>query len=328
MSKIRIGVIRGGKSDEFEISIKTGGNILKNLPADKYKGVDILITRDGEWHLGGVPKDPREIALHIDVAFNTLHGEHGEDGKVSQILEEMKIPYTGSEAVPSSIALNKPLTKEALRRAGIKVPPGMLIEDYRDEVGGGSRADKIHELALKIFRSIPPPWVLKPARGGSSINTFVAKSFEELQKVLDNLFDYGGDLVVEQYLRGKEVSSGVIENFRHERHYPLMPVEVKKKGDLFNFEEKQQPELICPSTLSRAEKDAVMDTAIKAHKVLGLRDYSVSDFIVLPKSIYLLEVNNNPKCAECSIMAESLKAVGSNIGDLADHLITLALERK
>ncbi|MEK7558319.1 MAG: ATP-grasp domain-containing protein [Patescibacteria group bacterium] len=324
---IRVGVIRGGISDEFEISIKTGGNVLKLLPPDKYKGVDILITRDGTWHVGGIPKKLDELDLHIDVVFNALHGEYGEDGKVSRVLEEAGISYTGSEAIPSSLASNKSLTKETLRRAGIKTPPGMFIEDYRDRVNEGDRVDKVHELAIKIFQSIPPPWVLKPARGGSSINTFVAKSFDELKTALNNLFDYGSDLIVEQYIHGKEVSTGVIENFRRERLYPLMPVEVKKKGDLFGFAEKQEPELLCPSTLSRAEKDAVMDAAIRAHKVLGLRDYSVSDFIVTPQSVYLLEVNNNPKCAECSIMAKSLDAVGSDIGELADHLITLALER-
>ena len=78
----------------------------------------------------------------------------------------------------------------------------------------------------------------------------------------------------------------------------------------------------------REQKNAVEEIAIKAHKILGLRDYSVSDFIVMPKGIYLLEVNNNPKCAECSMMAKSLNAVGSDIGELADHLITLALERR
>ena len=326
---IRVGVIRGGTSDEFEISIKNGGNILKNLPKEKYEGIDILITRDGQWHLNGVVKEPEDIAIQIDVAFNALHGEYGEDGKIARIFEEMKIPYTGSESVPSSIAINKPLTKETLGRAGIRTPRGMVIEDYRDSVDPElNRVEKVHNLALKIFKTIPPPWILKPARGGSSINTFIVKSFEELQMALNNLFDYGSDLVVEEYIKGKEVSSGVIENFRREKHYPIMPVEVRKKSEIFNFNEKQAPELICPGVLTREEKDRVMDTAVRAHKILGLRDYSISDFIVTPNGVFLLEVNNNPKCTECSIMAESLKAVGSDIGELADHLITLALARK
>ena len=171
---IRVGVLRGGLSDEFKISIKTGGNILQRLSSDKYKAVDVLITPDGQWHLNGVPKDANDIAINIDVAFNALHGEHGEDGNISQKLERLGVPYTGSQAMPSALAVNKIFTKEVLARAGIKTPPGMLIEDYRDSTSEGDREEKVHELALKIFKSIPSPWILKPARGGSSILIQVA----------------------------------------------------------------------------------------------------------------------------------------------------------
>jgi len=325
---IRVGVLRGGTSNEFKISIKSGGNIIANLPKDSYSAVDIFVARDGTWHIGGTPKQMEEIPLHIDVAFNTLHGDYGEDGRVSEILEDLNVPYIGSRAVPSSLAVNKRLSRDILKKAGIKVPPGVALEDYRESLLGKSREGKIKELALKIFGTIPPPWVLKPARGGSSINTTVAKSFGELVAGLHALFDYGGDLVVEQYIRGKEVSSGVIENFRRERHYPLMPVEVRNKEDIFDHLKKQSPDLTCPSFMSHDEKAAVSDLAVKAHKVLGLRDWSVSDFIVTPRGIYLLEVNNNPKCSSSSIIAKSLEAVGSNVGELADHLISLALGRK
>ncbi|MEK7662011.1 MAG: ATP-grasp domain-containing protein [Patescibacteria group bacterium] len=325
---IRVGVLRGGTSNEFEVSIKSGGNILASLPKDSYSAVDIFIARDGTWNIGGIPRRMEDIPLHIDVAFNALHGDYGEDGKISRALEELKIPYTGSEAVPSSLALNKNISREILKKAGIKVPPGVAIEDYRESLAGGDRAGKVRELALKIFSTIPPPWILKPARGGSSINTKVAKTFKELISALYELFDYGGDLVVEQYIRGKEVSSGVIDGFRREKHYPLMPVEVRNKKDIFDHIKKQSPDLTCPSFMSREEKDSVSELAVRAHNVLGLRDWSVSDFIVTSRGIYLLEINNNPKCAPCSIMAKSLEAVGSNIGELADHLIKLALNRK
>lgn len=329
---IRVGVLRGGISDEFEVSIKTGGNVLAQLPKDKYEGVDILITRDGTWHVGGVPKTLDDLDLHIDVAFNALHGEYGEDGKVSRILEDLKIPYTGSEAVPASLSFNKTMAKDVFKRAGIRTPIGITVEDYRDSVIGSNGTEKISELAHKIFRSIPPPWILKPASGGSSINTFVAKNFAELVDALVGLFDYGGDLVVEQFIRGREVSSGIIENFRNERKYPTMPVEIINKRDFFDDEAKKNLEFdcpyICPCSITRAQKDEVMDIAKRAHDALGLRDYSRSDFIVTPRSVYLLEVNNLPGLTPHSILTRSLETVGSNIGELADHLITLALARK
>lgn len=329
---IRVGVLRGGISDEFEVSIKTGGNILAQLPKDKYEGVDILITRDGTWHVGGVPKILNDLNLHIDVAFNALHGEYGEDGKVSRILEDLKIPYTGSEAVPASLSFNKTMAKNVFKRAGIRTPVGITVLDYRDSLLDGDKAEKIAELAHKIFRSIPPPWILKPASGGSSINTFVAKNFAELIDALVGLFDHGGDLVVEQFIRGREISAGIIEKFRNERKYPTMPVEIVNKREFFDEEAKNNLELdcpyVCPCGITRAQKEDVMDIAKRAHEALGLRDYSHSDFIVTSRSIYLLEVDNLPTLSKHSILARSLETVGSNIGELADHLITLALARK
>lgn len=326
---IRVGVLRGGTSDEFDISIKSGATVLASLPRDKYRGVDILITKDGTWHMGGTPKTLGEISLQVDVVFNALHGEYGEDGRVSRMLEQHGIPYTGSEAIPSSLAVSKSIAKDIFKRAGIKTPNGITIEDYREQILGKEKNKKIEELAYKIFNTISPPWVLKPARGGSSINTLVAKNFSELYDALTQLFDYGGDLVVEQYLYGKEVSAGVIENFRQEKRYPILPVEVMKDGGIFDFHSKQKGvNLICPSTLSQEQKEEVMYIAERAHEILGLRDYSVSDFIVTPKGVYITEINNNPKCMACSILAKSLEAVGSNMGELIDHLVSQAVLRK
>ena len=107
-----------------------------------------------------------------------------------------------------------------------------------------------------------------------------------------------------------------------------MPVEVAKKGDFFDYELKQKAELFCPSSLTRQEKEGVADIAMKAHDILGLRDYSVSDFIVTPRGIYLLEINNLPGLTPFSILPTSLEASGASMGELVDHLIVLALGRK
>lgn len=325
---IRVGVLRGGMSDEFEVSVRTGANVLSSLAPDKYKPVDILVTKDGTWHVGGLPKRLEDIKVTVDVVFNALHGEYGEDGQVAQMLEEHKIPYTGSTAVPSTLAMHKGLAKEAFRRAGIRTPAHMLLEDYRDSTIVGKIPEKIQELAFRVFKSIPPPWVLKPVKGGSSQNMYVATSFGGLVDGLARLFKRGGDLVVEQYIAGKEVSAGVVENFRREMKYPFMPVEVKRDGYYFDYASKQNPQLVCPSTLSRREKDEVMELAGRAHDILGLRDYSVSDFIVTPRGIYLLETNNNPGLTNGSIITRSLEAAGSTVKELVDHLLTLALGRK
>ena len=170
---IRVGVVRGGWGDEYQVSIETGASVLRQLP-DDHVGVDILIDREGEWHANGVPVNPDEFKMRVDVAFNALHGIHGEDGRVAQIFENLGVPYTGSTSVPSSLAVNKVLGKQAFKRAGIKTPPGMTVEDYRESTfAPEARAEKARELAEKVFQTISPPWVVKPARGGSSIGTEV-----------------------------------------------------------------------------------------------------------------------------------------------------------
>jgi len=329
---IRVGVVRGGVSDEFEVSIKTGASVLAALPKDKYVGIDILLSKDGEWHVEGVPKNIRQMRANVDVVFNALHGEFGEDGKASRLFETHDIPYTGSNTLPSALAMNKPLAKEAFRRAGIRVPPGMTIEDYRDSTIVGEIPEKIQELAHKIFRNIPSPWVLKPARGGSSINTYVAKNWGELVHALSQLFSYGGDIVAEQYIRGKEATVGVIRDFRNKKLYPLMPVEIRAKGnDFFDYVSKYSghADEAVPGSFSPKEKEELERHAMEAHEALGLNDYSRSDFIVTPRGhIYILEINNLPGLCEASLFPKALHAVGSNLPEFVDHLITLAMQRK
>ena len=126
MSSIRVGVLRGGPSLEHEVSLKTGESVLRNLP-EKYSAKDIFISKDGEWHLDGRPVHHERIFRHIDVIFNALHGEYGEDGKVQQLLEAFGVPYTGSGVMASALGMNKILARRAFKGAGLKVPSGFEI---------------------------------------------------------------------------------------------------------------------------------------------------------------------------------------------------------
>ena len=126
MSSIRVGVLRGGPSFEHNISLKTGESVLRNLPED-YSAKDIFISKEGEWHLDGKPAHHDRIFRQIDVVFNALHGEYGEDGKVQQLLEAYGVPYTGSGVLASSLGMNKILARQAFKSAGLKTPAGFEI---------------------------------------------------------------------------------------------------------------------------------------------------------------------------------------------------------
>ena len=126
MATHRVGVIRGGPSSEYEVSLKTGGSVLQYLP-EQYEGHDILIDRRGQWHLGGLPTTPARAARQVDVIFNAMHGEYGEDGKVQNLLDQLGVPYTGSGTFASAVGMNKALAKNVFKQNGLKTGRPRLV---------------------------------------------------------------------------------------------------------------------------------------------------------------------------------------------------------
>jgi len=169
MSKVTVGVLRGGPSNEYEVSLKTGGAVLKNLPRH-YKGIDILIDKEGKWHAGGLPTTLGRISRKVDVVFNALHGYYGEDGKVQKVFEQFGVPYTGSDVMASVIGMNKLFTKKHFKKSGLTIPAHRIIKE----------TDDIEKQIHSVFRELPQPSVIKPVSGGSSVGIYIAHNFNEL----------------------------------------------------------------------------------------------------------------------------------------------------
>ncbi|MEI6345935.1 MAG: D-alanine--D-alanine ligase family protein [bacterium] len=337
-SKIRVGVVRGGTSSEYPVSLKTGGSVIKHLPASKYRVHDILITRDGKWHFDGVEKKPEQIMKHVDVIFNALHGEFGEDGKIQALLDTYKAAYTGSGALASAIAMNKVLTKKHLahhsaQHAAGKIKTAVHIvlrkEDIKD----------VAKKAVEVFKTFPHPAVVKPASAGSSIGVSIVSTLKQLEKAIHSAFEHGDTVLIEEYIAGKEATCGVIDGFRGEKHYVLPPVEIRKPGGakekagvadetaFFDYEAKYggATEEICPGNFTAAESVEIQRMAREVHRSLGLRHYSRSDFIVHPRrGVYFLEVNTLPGLTEHSLFPKAMQAVGSGLTELLEHLVGLA----
>lgn len=328
--KLRVGVLRGGTSSEYDVSLKTGGAVLKHLPAEKYMPVDLLITKDGQWHVNGLPADLPKISRNVDVVFNALHGEYGEDGKVSRLLDHFSIPYTGSKALPSAIGMNKVLSKEFFAKAGMKTPLSRVIQDHGIE-DIKERESFAKETAFEIYRHLTPPWIVKPISGGSSVGTYIINSYPKLVEALIALAESGTDVLLEEFIRGKEATCGVVDLFRGKETYSLLPIEIRpaQNRTFFDYEAKYggETEEIVPGNFSREESAEIQRLAALAHTTLGLRHYSRSDFIVTPRGIYILEVNTLPGLMEHSLLPKSLHAVGSSLPEFLDHVIALALER-
>lgn len=324
MGKIRVAVLRGGPSSEYDVSLKTGGNVLRHLEKhDKYSPQDILISKDGRWHIAGMPAEPDRIIRNSDVVFNALHGEYGEDGKVQQILDSFAIPYTGSGSFPSAVGMNKVMSKKAFKIYGIRTPlHAVLNESFLDK-----------ERLLEFFRSFPQPCVIKPVSAGSSVGVSVVYTFADLEPAIVSALRYSPQAMAEEFIEGKEATCGVVDHFRGHEIYSLLPIEIRKpKGKkLFDFDAKYGggTQEICPGNFSSEEKEQLQRAAAQAHKALGLRHYSRSDFIVTKRrGIYILETNSLPGLTNESLLPKSLKAVGCEMPHFLDHLITLALQGK
>jgi D-alanine--D-alanine ligase len=222
MSRIRVGVIRGGPSQEYEVSLKTGQHILNMLKAEPlsldYTGVDILIDKAGIWHIDGFQVTPELAMRRVDVVFSTLKGEFGEDGKIQNMLELFSKPYVGSRAYASALSLNKGLSKEHFKKHGIKTP-------YHKELSLPDGED-LSPTAEGLFKTFPMPVVVKPRGQGSSLGVSFASTFPELIEALEHARGFSNEVIVEEYITGKEIISGFIEDFRGQDLYHMFPVEV------------------------------------------------------------------------------------------------------
>ncbi|MES2314465.1 MAG: D-alanine--D-alanine ligase [Patescibacteria group bacterium] len=321
---IRVGVLRGGPSSEYDISLQTGGNVLKSLReklSDKYHAYDILIDKKGGWHIDGMPVMPVDLATRLDVAFNALHGAYGEDGTVQHLLEVYGIPFTGSKALPSAVGMNKVLSRKTFEDHGIKVPVGrqILSNDIRDDAPA---------VAQELFHSFPIPAFVKPVSGGSSVGMSVVRNQSELIDALRKAADHDVAVLIEEYISGTETTVGVIEGFRNELMYTLPAVEIRPYSTFFDYKAKYEglSEEIVPARLPHKVKEQLAILAQKAHQALGLRHYSRSDFIIHPRrGIYMLETNTLPGLTDESLIPKALRSVGSDTHELVDHLIRRAL---
>jgi D-alanine-D-alanine ligase len=257
-----------------------------------------------------------------DVAFIALHGAYGEDGTVQRLLDTLGVPYTGSGAFPSAIALNKVMTKDKLVSQGVRMPRHMLV--------GSSAKDNIEGLVDSISELFGPKYVLKPVNSGSSIGVSIAENKQALYSALANALSEYEQVLVEECIAGREATCGVITNFRDQELYALPPIEIVPPADasFFDYEVKYngKTEEICPGRFARHEKEEIERLARLAHEVLELSQYSRSDFMVAPDGVYFLEVNTLPGLTTESLMPKALEAVGCTYKEFIHHLISDAME--
>lgn len=324
MSKIRVAVLRGGPSEEYEVSLRTGEQVLAALDRKLYQPVDVVVTKGSEWLQAGRLREPHEVLTGIDVVFNALHGAYGEDGTVQRILERHGVPFTGSASYSSALAMNKAITKDHLRHLDIHLPRHFVV--------GESARENTLGMAKSINALFNTRYIVKPMSSGSSLGVIRADNETELASALATALSNFSQVLVEEYIEGREATCGVIEDFRNASLYALPPIEIVPKSTtgIFDYDSKygDETEEKCPSTFSAKDKHEIERIAKLVHETLGLSQYSRSDFMVSGDSVYFLEVNTLPGLTRQSLFPKALHAVGANYSHFIHHLLTSARERR
>jgi len=307
MKKLKVALLYGGFSAEREVSIKTAKKIEENLNKKKYQVFLFDLREDFDKFLKTIRNKK------IDLVFPALHGPFGEDGTIQGLLEIFKVPYVFSGVLASSLAMDKERTKNILRPENILMPRSSVIKNnYCD-----ADLDKI-----KL------PAVIKPICQGSSFGIFIVKDRRELALSIKKSFNFGTELMAEEFIGGREITAAVLGN-EEPRALPL--IEIKPKtADFFDYQAKYEPgasEEICPAPIGDKLTKKIQATAVKIHQILGCRGVTRSDFIVKDNRPYFLEINTIPGMTETSLVPLAAAKYGLSFSSLLDELISLALKK-
>jgi len=327
--RTKIGVVRGGQNPEYELSLKTGSEILKRLQnKHSYDAVDVVIDKYGTWHVNGKEINERYLADHIDLAWIAMHGDNGG---VQQLLEELRIPYLGSDPATAELTFNRGKLKHRLKDLGLQTPNHIQMEDmYTGDMDTETRDPFIEERALEIFGKLPGPWVIKPVAFSARFHTYLARTFPELVTALRIISMDVDDVLVEEYIQGREFISGVIPEFREKEKYVIAPHELQHKEPLFSHHESRTGnfEMIPASRMSPKIRDLVHELSEALHTDFNIDDTSVFHFIMSPKGLYVISVQDSPELHENAPFFKGLESMGATQDEYIHSRIARLLKRK
>lgn len=314
----------GGPSAEHEVSLATGAEVLGHLNRNKYRVKPVLITKRNEWLAGKKRVTPNEALRGVDVVFNAMHGEYGEDGKIQALLELRGLVYTGSGVAASMFGMDKFASRNIFKSGGLAVPKTLKItkEEYRNDR---------KRVRSDLFKSHSKgPWVIKPCSRGSSVGISIVRELRGFDRAFRIVFRFDDTALVENYLRGKEITVPVLERDSG-RPAALPIVEIRpRKSAFFDYNEKYGKggaDEIVPAPISRQIRKRAEMAALAAHKLLGCHGYSRVDCIVVRGRPYILELNTLPGLTPASLFPKAAKAAGIDFSDLLDILIANALRK-
>lgn len=344
-------VLAGGLSTERDVSFKSGSMVTKALRENGHRVImlDVFMGySDKEEDLSDVFERAEKISVKVsdiseeapdlakvkasrcdqsdcffgpnvirmcqmaDITFMALHGENGENGKVQAALDLFGIKYTGSDYFSSAIAMNKGITKQFFKAHGVPTPNGVTMT--RDK-----RNDDVTSLGLRL------PVVVKPCCGGSSIGVTIARDNEQFKAALDEAFRWEDELIIEEFVRGREFSCGVIEG------NALPVIEIAPLEGFYDYKNKYKAGSAietCPADLPEEVSAQMRAYAEAVAKAIGLNTYSRSDFLISDEGeMYCLEANTLPGMTPTSLLPQEAAAVGMNFNQLCEKIIDISMKR-
>ena len=305
---LKVALIMGGTSSEREVSLKSGRAVAKALEAlphavetfDPATDLADLVRRAGEF----------------DVALVMLHGPGGEDGRLQGLLDLVGLPYQCAGVLGCALAMDKPRAKELFRAAGIPVAPDLVLR----------RGDP--DPARRVLSELGLPMVIKPAREGSSFGISMVRRAEELAPAITAAFKLDRVILAERLLEGRELTASVVGN-RELTALPLIEIIPGEQSAFFDFTAKYTPggsQEICPAQVDPEITQRVQELGLAAHRALGLKGYSRTDFILTDQGPFALETNTIPGMTETSLLPQAAAAAGMDFPTFIDKLLNLALE--
>jgi len=303
----KIVILAGGESSEREISFKSAKNVQKAL---KNLGIEAEIVDFVGENIKKISQDPPDIALIM------MHGKPGEDGTVQGFLETLRIPYSGSGILASAVGIDKYIFKLVCKGLGIKVPEFVLIR----------KRNSLKD-ALEFAERVGYPVIIKPRSEGSSVGTKICKGPDELLESLKENLEKFGDTLVERYIKGKEITVGILGTGESAFALPVLELRVKNR-EFYDFVAKYskgETEFIIPAEIPRDLYDKAQEIALKLHRELDCRGFSRVDFIV-SDDVYTLEINTIPGMTDLSDLPAEAKHMGLSYEDVVYFVLKSTFE--
>ena len=303
--KKKILIISGGISKERVISLETGKQVAKELARNGYK----VKISEPDFKLLNIIK-----LFKPNIIFNALHGQFGEDGYIQTVLETTGIPYTHSGVIPSAMAMDKDLSKKVFLKNNILTPKYISYEFDKSK----------SELIKLIDKKLKFPVVVKPINEGSSVNVFICTKKNIFQNI-NSLKNYK-KIIIEQFIPGREIQAAIIGGKK------LGAIELKPKRKFYDYQAKYNSKAktkhIIPVNLQKNNYNKMMNIAFRAHKLIGCRGVTRSDFKYFKGKFYLLEINTQPGMTSLSLVPEIAAYHGINFIKLIELILKDASAKK